>query len=162
MGISEESVKLSWGKIPKRLGPFLIIITGYLSLAFIKLPFYTEYVGYYAGECSGTCKVDYQIQSDNVTIVRHSTETDSVSHLNIKNDFSELKFGVPLLLLTHIGDFGCPDCNDGGAYTVGVKFFGIHFSYAIERGHEPWYFRDMTNIIGDRIKKVDSISPYKN
>ncbi|OKS89558.1 hypothetical protein RG47T_5042 [Mucilaginibacter polytrichastri] len=87
------------------------------------------------------------------------TSDDTISNIHrvIKGNFNSLQFSIPPALLFHLGKFGRPDCNDGGGYILGFNLLGIHFNYEIEKGHEPWYFHDMTNVIADRLTKIHAI-----
>ncbi|MDB5129480.1 hypothetical protein [Mucilaginibacter sp.] len=160
MGISEESVNLNfkWHKLSKKTKVFLIICLVF-AFSLIRFSFNTEYIGYFAGECGqGMCHTEYKITSNELTIDDTSTDTATNVHKVIKGNFEDLKFNAPLLLLSNIwGSFGCPDCSDGGGYILGFKFFWIHFSFEFDRDSSPWYYAGATEIIRDRIKKIEQI-----
>jgi hypothetical protein len=53
--------------------------------------------------------------------------------------------------------FGHPDSHDQGGYILGFKLLGIPFEYYIDKGSEPWYFGNMTEIVEDRMLKINVI-----
>jgi hypothetical protein len=53
--------------------------------------------------------------------------------------------------------FGCPDCNDGGGYILGFKFFWLDFKFSFDNDSAPWYFSSAADIIQDRLKKIEQI-----
>lgn len=173
MGIAEESVVINWKNMRERMQikiPFktprsvkiLIIVVG-ICFTSVSIKIYpsTESLGYFAGECLGTCELTYTITSDRLTIDRYSNQTDIHQHEIILGDFNDFKVGVPLILLFHPHNIGCPDCNDGGALTLSFNLFGVPFKYALEKGYHPWYFKNMDRLINDRINKIGTIYPYK-
>ncbi|WP_183575249.1 hypothetical protein HDF18_14965 [Mucilaginibacter sp. X5P1] len=142
-------------RIAKVLFYTLLVI---LVAALIRIKPATEYVGFYAGECIGACNISYEITSDKLTINEISNDSIPGKHLIIKGDFDSLRFRVPLLILSQItGRFGCPDCSDGGASTLGFKLLGMKFNYAFDRDKKPWYFYDAHDIIRDRLSKIQKI-----
>lgn len=159
MGINEETVNLNfkWRTLSKATKVFLI---GCIVFAFslIRFSFGTEYIGYFAGECYGVCKTNYTITSNEIIIDHSSNDGAKDVHKVLKGDFDDLKFNAPLLLLSNFaGGFGCPDCNDGGGYVMGFKFFGMHFSFAFDSNSSPWYFSEAVDTIQDRLKKIDDM-----
>jgi hypothetical protein len=184
MGIAEDSVNISWKSIAKRMRmnlpawrpkPFkapkfvkvvfilaLLLGAGCYTGAFIKIYPQKQSVGYFAGECYGTCQANYTITADSIVVERFNNITHKKQHTIIKGDFRKLRFGVPLAVILHSKNFGCPDCADGGALTIGFTYWGNSYSYALDSGYAPWYFKDMSDIIGDRLAKVDAIAPYKD
>jgi hypothetical protein len=112
----------------------------------------------FAGECMGTCNVNYEITNDKLTIDEVSNDSIPSRHIAIKGNFDSLKFSVPLLIVSQItGNFGCPDCSDGGATTLGFKLLGIKFNYAFDSDKKPWYFSDAHEIMRNTFKKIDNI-----
>jgi hypothetical protein len=183
MGIAEDSVNISWKGIAKRMRikapawmpkhirvpkfiKFIFILAllnalVYFGGALITIHPQKQSVGFFAGECYGTCEVTYTISGDSLVVDRFNNITDKKQHKVIKGDFSKLKFGVPLAIILHPHNFGCPDCADGGALTLSFTYWGIPYSYALDHGHEPWYFKDMGDVILDRMRKVSTIVPSK-
>ena len=158
MGISEESVNLNfkWHK-SKRTKIFLITCL-VLVFPLIRFNFNTEYIGYFAGECSGVCNANYTITSDEIIIDNFSNIDGRKTHTVLTGNFDDLKFNAPLLLLTNITRiFGCPDCNDGGGYILGFNFGGVSFKFTFDRESSPWYFSNATDIIDERLKKIHDI-----
>ncbi|TFF35167.1 hypothetical protein [Mucilaginibacter psychrotolerans] len=184
MGIAEDSVNISWKSVAKRMRmklpawmpksirvPMFVKVVFILALlggvacycgALIKIYPQKQSVGYFAGECYGTCEVNYIITADSLVVDRFNNVTRKKEHIVTKGDFRKLKFEVPLAMILHPKNFGCPDCSDGGALTLGFTYRGNTYSYALDSDYAPWYFKNMGDVIGDRIAKVDSIAPYKD
>lgn len=159
MGIVDESINLNfkWSKFSKKTKALLI---GFIVFGFslVRFSFNTEYIGYFAGECYGVCKTNYTITSNEIIVDHSSNDGAKDVHKVLKGDFDDLKFNAPLLLISNFtGGFGCPDCNDGGAYVMGFKFFWMHFSFVFDSDSSPWYFSGATDIIKDRLKKIDEL-----
>ncbi|EHQ26791.1 hypothetical protein [Mucilaginibacter paludis] len=145
-------------KLKKRYWILLAGIIFYFLAALIRVPTSSVTAGFFAGECIGRCNAtdvitDHAIRVDEISNV----DTIPSIHKTIRGDFSELKFNVPLLLLFHFtGSFGQPDSHDQGGYILGFKLLGIPFSYDIDKGSEPWYFTDMTDLVRDRLRKINN------
>lgn len=165
MGIKEDSVniKFNWRKYSTKTKTLISIIILF-TLSLIRFSYSTEYIGYFAGECSkGLCRQEYTISNNQIVINETSEDTASDVHKVINGDFSQLKFKAPLLLLTNItGKFGCPDCNDGGGYLLGFKILGFEFTFTAASEASPWYFKEMTELISDRIKRIEEIQSEKS
>jgi hypothetical protein len=160
MGIKEDSVNIqfTWLKASKKTKAFIIIVVVF-ALSLIRFSYSTVYIGYFAGECGkGRCHTEYQIDSDRLIINHTSEDTASNVHKVINGDFNDLKFKAPLLLLSNpTGRFGCPDCTDGGGFILGFKFFWIDFKFSFDRSSEPWYFKGMSDIVKDRMQRIEKI-----
>ena len=155
--------KPKWLKFKKWHVVLLSSIALYVLSAYIKLSPSSVIVGDYAGECMGYCHNTYVITNSSIVIDRKSgMDTLPPIHKNIKGNFEQLKFSVPLRLLFRIsGDFGYPDGHDQGGYILGFKLLGMSFSYNIDKGSEPWYFSNMTDIVIDRIHTINTQIPFK-
>ncbi len=136
---------------------FTILTVGVMAI--VRIHPDKVYVGSFAGECDGICKVNYEITDNQITVELTSSDKNvNTVHKVLNGNFERLKFGIPLLILTKVfGSFGCPDCADGGGYNLGFKLLGIHFDYSVDRGSEPWYFKDMTDIIKSRLIEIQRL-----
>ncbi|RYU86903.1 hypothetical protein EWM62_17285 [Mucilaginibacter terrigena] len=164
MGIKQETVNLNfkWNKFSKTTKVFLIS-SFIFAFSLIRFSFSTEYIGYFAGECNGVCKVNYTITSNKLIIDNFNNDNGKNTHKVIKGDFDGLKFNAPFLLLSNItGRFGCPDCDDGGGYVMGYKFLWMHFSFEFDRDSSPWYFSGAVAIIKERLKKIDELAASRS
>lgn len=164
MGINEEFVNLNfkWKTLPKKTKAVVIILLIF-AFSLIRFSFHTEYIGFFAGECSGVCNANYTITSNEIIVDNFNNNNGKNTHKIINGDFDDLKFNAPLLLLSNVtGSFGCADCNDGGGYIMGFKFFWIPLKFSFDSNSSPWYFSSATNIIIDRLKKIDELEASRS
>ena len=123
--------------------------------------------GNFAGECVGNCGTMYQVSEK--VIVRDTTsffenrndltklsiKYQNVSEQDDEGNFDNFKLNVPLaMLLDPRNQFGCPDCSDQGGYYFQFTLLGITRRFQIDKGHEPFYYKQLTADIDHKIEKV--------
>ena len=143
----------------------LIVVIGGLYL--IRLKPKTVTFGHFAGECVGNCGTMYQVGGkiiirDTTTFFQAQNNLNkfTIKYQNVVREddegkYNNFKMNVPLLMLFDPRSrFGCPDCHDQGGYYFQFSMLGITRRYQIDRGYEPFYYKDLTIDIDNRIEKV--------
>lgn len=142
-----------------------VILIAILSLIRIKPK--TVVFGHFAGECIGNCGTMYQISEK--VIARDTTsfwqtyndlskffiKHQNVSEEDDEGNYNDFKMNIPLIMLLDPRDrFGCPDCHDQGGYYLQFSMFGVTRRFQIDKGHEPFYYNDITKDIDNKIEKA--------
>ena len=123
--------------------------------------------GWFAGECVGNCGTMYQVtekhilrdtvsywQSDNQNKT-FNIEAQQVLENDHEGSFSYLQLNIPLIMLFDPREqFGCPDCHDQGGYYLQFKILGITRHFKIDKGHEPFYYSNLTKSLDTVIDKT--------
>jgi len=123
--------------------------------------------GHFAGECVGNCGTMYQVSEKVIVrdttsffqnrndLTKFSIKFQNVSGQEDEGNFDNFKINVPLvMLLDPRNKFGCPDCYDQGGYYFQFTMLGITRRFQIEKGHEPFYYKELTTDIDRKIEKI--------
>lgn len=152
----------------KRLLKILLgLIVVILGLYLIRPKPKTVIFGHFAGECVGNCGTMYQVGGkiiirDTTTFFQSQNDLKKfiIKYQNVvreddEGNYNKFKITVPLLMLFDPRSrFGCPDCHDQGGYYFQFSMLGITRRFQIDKGYEPFYYKDLTKDIDNLIKKV--------
>jgi hypothetical protein len=147
---------------------FLKILLGISALiavlVIIRLKPKTIIFGHFARECVGNCGTMYQVSEKIIIrdttsffqtrkdLAKFSVKFENVSEQDDEGNFDTFKLNVPLImLLDPRSKFGCPDCYDQGGYYLQVNMLGVTRRFLIDKGHEPFYYKDLTRDIDQKI-----------
>jgi hypothetical protein len=145
------------------IGLFVLIA----ALLLIRPKPRTVIFGFFAGECVGNCGTMYQVSEKVIArdttsfwqtfndLTKLKVKYQNISEEDDEGDYDEYKLNIPLIMLIDPRDsFGCPDCLDQGGYYIQFTLLGITRRFQIDKGHEPFYYNDLTKDIKYKIEKA--------
>jgi hypothetical protein len=152
----------------KRLLKILLGLSAlFAGLLLIKPKPKTIIFGHFASECTGNCgtmyKVSYKVIVRDTTsffqnksdLSKFAVKFQNGSEQDDEGNFDSFKLNIPLLmLLDPRSQFGCPDCHDQGGYYLQVTMLGVTRRFQIDKGHEPFYYPELTRDIDHKIEDV--------